>query len=91
MENLVGWELIITILGGVLLSILTGLLKTVLKKLNPQYIVLGLALLLGILYQAFISFVPVELQTEIITFVYGTLSSAVLVYEFVWKNLAGRE
>ena len=87
MENLVGWELIVAVLGGVVLSGITGLLKKYFSKTNPQYIILVLALLVGVVYQVFISFVPVALQQEIIAFAYGMLSSAVLIYEFIYKNL----
>jgi hypothetical protein len=89
MENLMDWQVIMTVVGGAVLSILTGVLKkySKLDKLNPQHIVLGLAVVAGILYQGYVSYIPEALQQQILNYIYGVLSSAVLIYEFLYKNL----
>ena len=84
---LVSPQLILILVGGALVTFLAGLLKGPLKKLNTQYVVLLVAILLGVLYYSFSQYVPVEMQTATVNFVVGSLSAGVLIYEFIWKNL----
>lgn len=87
MENLVSPELVVSVVSGGIISILVGVLKGPLKKYSPRLVVAIISMLAGSLYYGFYAYVPEVLQLEIVNFVYGTLSSAVFLYAFIWKGL----
>lgn len=91
MENLASPELVISIIGGGVVALLTQLLKGPLKRFSSRMVVALIALLSGVAYFAFYTYVPELLKQEIIDFVYGTLSSAVFIYAFIWKGLTGED
>lgn len=78
--------LLISILSGGLISALGGYFKTKFKTVNPQVMVTLAALLIGAGYTLFTLLVPSEVQTAIADYVWGSLASAVLIYEWFWKN-----
>lgn len=87
MENLVSPEVLVPIIGGILVSYLTWLLKNPLKalsdKIGSRYIVGGVSLVAGILYYIFNTYLPIEFQQNVVNFVYGSMSSAVFIYSFI--------
>jgi len=87
MENLVSPEVLTVIIGGVLVSFLSWLLKNPLKalsdKIGSRYIVGGVSVLAGIAYYIFSNYLPVEFQENVVNFVYGSMSSAVFIYSFI--------
>ncbi len=89
MENLVSTEIMISIVGGGIISVIVSLLKGPLQRFSPRLLVAGVSILSGILYYVFYTYMPEMLKQEIVNFVYGTLSSAVFIYAFIWKGLKG--
>ena len=87
MENIATSDLLTVIVSGGLITALVSILKPHVQKFNPQALVLGIAVLVGVAYQTFSTLVPVDSQQAILNFVYGSVSSAVFIYEFIWKNL----
>jgi len=90
MENLVSPEIVNSVVGGAILTILVQILKKPLSKYSPRLVVAILALLSGGLYYGFYTYVPEMLKQEMIDFIYGTLSSAVFIYAFIWKGIQER-
>jgi hypothetical protein len=80
-------EIMLSVIGGIVVTVLAGLLKPLFARYNPQVIVLSVALLLGVGYTAFITFVPEVAKQAIVNFAITSLSFGVLIYEFIWKNL----
>jgi len=80
-------NLFITLVLGSVLSFITNLFKRYFPNASPQILVIILSVLLGIMYQLFLYFIPEEVRQNVINFMYGVLTSAVFVYEFIWKNL----
>ena len=91
MENLVSSELVVSVVGGGIIAVIVQLLKGRLKKYNPRWVVTLFSLLAGVIYYSFSKYVPEALQQNIVNFVYGTLSSAVFIYAFIWKGIKGQE
>ena len=90
METLISPDILLTIAGGVLVTLIATLLKKwKFAGKHPQWTVGVVALLLGVVYYVFGTYVPVEYSQMILNFIWGALSSGVLIYEFIWKNLNG--
>lgn len=81
MENL-----LLPIITGMLITGLTQILKRF-ENINPQFIVLLLCLLAGGFYQLFLIYIPEEMRTQITSFILGSLGTAAVLYEYIWKNL----
>lgn len=74
-----------TFIGGILISFLSNAIRNRVSYNNARVILLGVSILVGILYQIFELFLPQELKQNIIQFVVMSLTTAVFVYEYVWK------
>lgn len=85
--NTVSPEVVYSVFGGVFITVLSNLLKGRLTGWKAQALVLGIATFIGGLYMGFKTFIPEVLQEDIVNFVWGSLTSAVFFYEFIWKNL----
>jgi hypothetical protein len=88
MDIISGGNLLTTVVGGTLLTVVINMIKPYLVKkgFNPQIFVVLLGLCLGVIYTAFSYFVPEIYKTQVINFVVQSISTAVLIYEFIWKN-----
>ena len=84
-------DIIIILLGGAIITTVVNLLKKKFTNLNSQLSVAIIALILGVIYQVFAVFVPVTMQESIITFTVQSGATAVLLYEFFWKNFFNKE
>jgi predicted membrane channel-forming protein YqfA (hemolysin III family) len=80
-------NIITILLGGAIITTLVNLVKAKFPKTNVQIIVAGMSLLIGVVYQLFSSLVPEPLKVSIVSFIVEAGASAVLIYEFIWKNL----
>lgn len=89
METLVSPEIILSLVGGVLVTLLAKLVQKFFSTWDLQYIALGVAVILGGLYMGFKTYIPVEVQEKVLNFVLGSLSFGVVIYEFIWKRLSG--
>ena len=90
MEMLISPDILLTIAGGILVTVLATLLKKwKFAASHIQWTVGGVAVILGIIYYVFGTYVPEGYRQLIINFVLGSLSWSVLIYEFIWKNLNG--
>jgi len=87
--EIVSPEIILTLFGGIIVTLFAGILRKYFSKYDPQYFVLLVAVLVGGAYMAFKTFLPAELQQTVLSFALGSLSYAVLIYEFVWKRITG--
>jgi len=85
-NSLVSTNIVTLLISGGVITGITSLIKDRLPKIDPRFLVLGLSLILGAAYQAFISYVPVELQQSIVNFVVGSATFAIAIYEFITKN-----
>ena len=87
-EFVSGSTLLTTTIGGTVLTILISVIKPCLIKrgYNPQVFVLAFGLFLGVVYTAFSYFVPEIYKTAVINFIIESISTAVFIYEFIWKN-----
>ena len=79
--------LLLSILGGAIVTLLAGLLKGKLSKFSPKLVVTGVAVVLGALYYVFSTYMPIALQQSLVDFAVGSLAFAVLIYEFLYKSL----
>jgi len=79
--------LVLTVIGGILLTALVGVLKGPLKKFNPQYVVLVIGLVFGVLYYFFHTLVPTAMQASLVEFAVYSLTIGVSIYELIWKNV----
>lgn len=86
METLINANIIIMILGGVLIMGLVNFIKIKFPKVNSQIAVAVIAVVMGILYQLFVNFIPVEMKESVINFALSSGATSVLLYEFIWKN-----
>ena len=96
MEGLVTIDVLLTFLGGTVLTAVIAVLRNwatkrniVLSKAQVQVLVLAGSVLIGTGYTAFKSFVPMESQRAIVDFMWQTATACVFIYEFIWKNLFG--
>jgi len=80
-------QLLLTILGGAVVTILGGLLKGKLSKFSPKLVITAVAIVLGVLYYVFSTFISLTIQQAIVDFAVGSLAFAVLIYEFIYKTL----
>ena len=91
--SIVSPEAIYAFVGGTLLTTLVQCVLWILKKYNlkptagqTRGLVLAVALVLGVAYTGFQSFVPEVLQAKIVDFTWYALGASVFIYEFIWKN-----
>jgi hypothetical protein len=84
MEN---QAVVISVVGGGIIALLSGLLKGPLQRFNTQVVVVIISLLVGVGYYAFQVYVPGALQESILTFFWGSMTASVFIYEFLWKNV----
>lgn len=83
MENVMSLDVLVSIIGGGVITLLSQLLKGPLKKLNARWVVVGVSLIAGAVYYMFNTYLPEELKQNVVNFVYGSLSSAVFIYSFL--------
>lgn len=74
-------ELLIAALAGLVINALAALAKWL--KIPAKHVVLGVAVLIGIAYTAFSTYVPADLQTSIVTFAATAMSTSWIVWEYV--------
>jgi uncharacterized membrane protein YjjP (DUF1212 family) len=86
MENLVSMDMVVSIVGGGVITLLSQLLKGPFKNLNSRYVVMGVSILSGIAYYMFNTYLPEEFKQNVINFAYGSLSSAVFIYSFIMNK-----
>jgi len=89
--TLVTPELLLTILSGGVVSALGGYFKEKFPKIDTQVLVTGAALVIGTAYTLFTLLTPVEAQKAILNYIWTSLASAVLIYEWVWKNFGKKK
>ena len=78
-------EILIAALAGLVINGLAALAKAL--KLPAKHVVLAAAVLIGIGYTAFTTYVPTDLQTSIVTFVATAMSTSWIVWEYVLPML----
>jgi len=86
METIINVNIIVMILGGAIIMGIVNFVKVKFPKINSQIVVAIIALVLGVLYQLFANYVPVGMRESIINFALSSGATAVLLYEFFWKN-----
>lgn len=91
MDTIISANIIVMILGGAVIMGLVNLVKLKFPKLNPQISVAIIAVVIGILYQLFTDFVPVDMRKSIMNFALSSGATAVLLYEFFWKNFFAKK
>lgn len=84
---LVPTEVVLSVLGGVVITLVSGLFKGPLKKFNKQLVVAVISMAAGIGYYSFRTYIPINFQEHIVTFVWGSITASVFIYEFIWKNV----
>jgi len=90
METIFSPEILTTLFGGAVITLVTNLVKDKLGKYNPQYVVLALSLVFAGVYMVFKNFLPVDFQMVAVSYLVQTLGISVFIYEFIWKNLSSK-
>lgn len=72
-------------LGGALVSFATELAKKL--KVHPRVLVAGFSIVLGLIYQLWMVFVPAALQIHAAEFIGGAMMTATFVYEWFLKDI----
>jgi len=78
-------ELITAVISGAVVAGLSQLMKGRFANYNSRVVVGVIAVVVALGYTAFMTFVPEAFKTEILNFLYASISSAAFIYSFIWK------
>ena len=92
METIITPDILLALVGGAGITLLGKVLRTYFKTARQiQFVVILVAIILGAVYYTINTFFPSEFKVAALNFIYGTLTSAVFIYEFIWKNLFSKK
>lgn len=70
-------------IAGVLMLVVAQLVKK--TGLEGKYVAAGLCVLIGLAYTAFVTYVPVAVQQNVIAFASTAFTTSWALYEMLWK------